>query len=94
MKGLTSAQTNDFLKQYGLNVISEPPKKTILLKFLEQFNNFLTYILLGAAFFSFLIGEEVDGILIVSIVIINAFFGLYQEKKAEESLSLLKKNDH
>ena len=91
MKGLTSAQTNDFLKQYGLNVISEPPKKTILLKFLEQFNNFLTYILLGAAFFSFLIGEEVDGILIVSIVILNAFFGLYQEKKAEESLSLLKK---
>lgn len=90
IKGLTSTQANRFLKQYGLNVISEPPKKNILLKFFEQFNNFLTLLLIGAAILSFFLGESVDGLLIIAIVVLNALFGLYQEAKAEESLKALK----
>jgi len=91
MKGLTSSQANQFLTKYGLNLISEPPKKNILIKFFEQFNNFLTLLLIGAAIFSFFLKEPIDGFLIISIVILNAFFGLYQEAKAEESLKALKK---
>ncbi|OQY64705.1 hypothetical protein B6D29_04670, partial [Microgenomates bacterium UTCPR1] len=90
IKGLTSTQASRFLKQYGLNVISEPPKKNILLKFFEQFNNFLTLLLIGAAILSFFLGESVDGLLIIAIVVLNALFGLYQEAKAEESLKALK----
>lgn len=91
MKGLTSAQAKQFLNQYGLNIISEPPKKNIFIKFFEQFNNFLTLLLIGAAVFSFFLGETVDGSLIIAIVFLNAIFGLYQEAKAEESLKALKK---
>lgn len=91
MKGLTSVQAKQFLNQYGLNIISEPPKKNIFIKFFEQFNNFLTYLLIGAAVFSFFLGETVDGSLIIAIVFLNAIFGLYQEAKAEESLKALKK---
>lgn len=91
MRGLTSAQAERFLNQYGLNIISEPPRKNILVKLFEQFNDFLTILLILAAFFSFLIGENIDGTLIVSIVILNGFFGIYQEAKAEESLAVLKK---
>lgn len=90
MKGLTQTQADEFLKQFGQNVISEPPKKNIVLKFFEQFNNFLTLLLIGAAVFSFFLKEPIDGGLIISIVILNAFFGLYQEAKAEESLKALK----
>src|SRR3989304_7516289 len=90
MKGLTSNQANQFLSQYGPNVISEPSKKNIFVKFFEQFNNFLTMLLIGASVFSFLLGEGSDGALIIAIVILNAFFGLYQEAKAEESLKALK----
>ncbi len=90
MKGLTSQQADSFLKQYGLNVISEPPKNNFIIKFFEQFNNFLTILLIFAAIFSLLIGETVDGILVFAIVVLNAFFGLYQEGKAEESLKVLK----
>ncbi|MCL4363721.1 cation-translocating P-type ATPase [Patescibacteria group bacterium] len=90
MKGLTSQQADSFLKQYGLNVISEPPKSNFIIKFFEQFNNFLTILLIFAAIFSLLIGETVDGILVFAIVVLNAFFGLYQEGKAEESLKVLK----
>jgi len=90
MKGLTQSQVDNFLKQYGPNVISEPPKKSILIKFIEQFNNFLTLLLIIAAIFSIILGENIDGILILAIVVLNAFFGLYQEAKAEESLKALK----
>ena len=90
MKGLKQNQVDDFLKRYGLNVISEPPKKSIFVKFIEQFNNFLTLLLIIAAIFSIFLGENVDGILILAIVVLNAFFGLYQEAKAEESLKALK----
>jgi Ca2+-transporting ATPase len=90
MKGLTSIQVSQLLIQYGLNVITEQKKKSIFVKFFEQFNNFLTILLIGAAVFSFLLGETLDGGLIIGIVILNGFFGLYQEAKAEESLKALK----
>ncbi|MFA6532518.1 MAG: cation-translocating P-type ATPase [Patescibacteria group bacterium] len=90
MKGLTTAQVSQLLTQYGLNVITEQKKKSIFVKFFEQFNNFLTILLIGAAVFSFLLGETLDGGLIIGIVILNGFFGLYQEAKAEESLKALK----
>lgn len=91
MKGLTSHQSIQLLKQFGPNVIAEQKKKNIFTKFFEQFNNFLTILLLAAAIFSFFIGEKIDGILIISIVVLNALFGIYQEMKAEESISALKK---
>lgn len=91
IKGLTTSQAIKLLNQYGLNVISEQKKKNIFWKLFDQFNNFLTLLLLSAAIFSFFIGEEIDGILIIAIVVLNALFGLYQEAKAEESISALKK---
>jgi Ca2+-transporting ATPase len=91
MNGLTTDQANQLLKQYGQNVLSEGKKKTFFEKFIEQFNNFLTILLLAAAGLSFIIGEPVDGGLIISIVILNALFGIYQEAKAEESIAALKK---
>ncbi|MEK7522285.1 MAG: cation-translocating P-type ATPase [Patescibacteria group bacterium] len=91
MKGLTSAQVSQFLNKYGLNVITEQKKKSFFIKFFEQFNNFLTILLIAAAVLSFLLGETLDGGLIIGIVVLNGLFGLYQEAKAEESLAVLKK---
>ena len=91
LKGLSSEQVSRFLLKYGLNIISEQKKKSFLKKFLDQFNNFLTILLIGADILSFFIGESIDGGLILAIVILNGFFGLYQEAKAEESLAMLKK---
>ncbi len=91
MKGLTSSHADQLLKEYGLNILSEQKKKNILIKFIEQFNNFLTILLLIAAICSFVIGEPIDGGLIFTIVILNGLFGLYQEAKAEESIAALKK---
>ncbi len=91
MKGLTSEQSTQLLVQYGENVLSEGKKKTFIEKLVEQFNNFLTLLLLGAAGLSFIIGEPLDGSLIIAIVVLNALFGIFQEAKAEESIAALKK---
>jgi len=90
MKGLTKERAAQILNKNGLNVISEQKKKPIYIKFFEQFNNFLTILLIIAAVFSLFLGETVDGVLIISIVVLNGFFGIYQEAKAEESLAALK----
>ena len=91
MNGLTTTQSTQLLAQYGQNVLLEGKKKTFFGKFIEQFNNFLTLLLLGAAGLSLIIGEPVDGALIIAIVVLNALFGIYQEAKAEESIAALKK---
>src|SRR3989338_8425703 len=91
MKGLTSNEVEILLEKHGLNEIKEQRKKSIIVKFIEQFNNFLVILLIFAAALSFFVGETVDGVLILGIVILNALFGLYQEGKAEQAIAMLKK---
>ncbi len=88
---LSSPQAEKLLKSYGLNEIKEEKKFTLIKSFFSQFNNFLILLLIGASFVSFFIGEALDAIFILAIVILNAFFGLYQEYQAEKSLQSLKK---
>ena len=42
LKGLTSKQADELLKKHGENTIIEQKKKSLLMKFLEQFNNVFT----------------------------------------------------
>ena len=58
---------------------------------LSQFNNFLVIILIVAAIVSLLLGEIVDALAIMIIVVLNAVVGVIQESKAEAALAALKK---
>lgn len=89
--GLNSEQVEKLLKEVGPNTIKSQSKKSILAKLIEQLADFLVVILLTAAGISFYLGHAVDGGLILTIVVLNAFFGLYQEQKAEDAIELLKK---
>lgn len=89
--GLKSEQLDKKLKEHGLNELKEEGKKSFLSKLLAQFSDFLVLILIGASVISFLVGEVKDATVILAIVIINAFLGLYQEGKAEKALDALKK---
>jgi len=90
-RGITSKKADVLFKQYGPNLIADQKTAPFYIKFLDQFKDFLTLLLIGAAAVSFLVGERVDAILIGAIVVLNALFGLYQEAKAEESIAALKK---
>lgn len=93
--GLSEDEANQRLRQFGYNQLSVKSKKSFLLIFLSQFKSFMIIILLIAAVISGIIGmTEGEGLLdtfvILGILILNAFVGAYQEKKAESSLEALK----
>ena len=90
-EGLTSSQVAELLKQYGQNVIAEQKPLSVFRVLFFQLNNFLTLLLVLAGVVSFAVGERLDAVFIFLIVFLNAFFGFYQEHKAERALLALKK---
>ena len=90
-KGLSSEEAKKRLQQYGPNELAEKKKRSIFQMFFSQFTDFLIIILLVAAGISIVVGEAVDAILIMIIVVLNATLSTIQEAKAEKSLQLLKK---
>ncbi|HLL60612.1 MAG TPA: HAD-IC family P-type ATPase, partial [Candidatus Nitrosocosmicus sp.] len=91
MNGLSSHEAEIRLKKFGLNVIEETKRKTLIAFFIDQLSNLLVILLIIASAISFIVGEHIDAALILAIVFLNALFGIYQEKKAGESIAALKK---
>lgn len=95
--GLTTKEVLKRQKTYGYNQLEAPKKKSLFLRFLSQFADFMIIILILAAFISFfasyLNGEAdfIDPLIIFTIIITNALIGLFQETKAEHSLEALQK---
>ena len=92
--GLTQAEVNKRIAKYGLNELKAENKKSLFVKFLEQFKDFMIIILIIAAIVSGAIsiaeGEAItDSIIILVVVIANAIIGVVQEAKAEKSLEAL-----
>ncbi|MFD2443463.1 calcium-translocating P-type ATPase, SERCA-type [Bacillus sp. CGMCC 1.16607] len=88
--GLSDKQVEQRLKQQGLNELQEGEKQSALLLFFSQFKDFMVLVLLAATLLSGFLGEYIDAIAIISIVIINGILGFFQERKAEKSLQALK----
>jgi Ca2+-transporting ATPase len=89
-RGLTSKQVEQRRKQYGYNMLEEQKNISKWLIFLKQFQDFMVIVLLAATLMAGLLGEYIDAIAIMVIVLINGFIGFFQEQKAEKSLDKLK----
>ncbi len=89
-KGLSSEEALKRLETYGRNELEEEEGTSIWAKIWAQFNDFLIFILLGAALISAFMGESKDALVILVIVIINAALGVYQEGQAEKSVAALR----
>lgn len=96
-KGLVDKEVEKRQKKYGKNILKAKKKKSILIKFFEQFKDFMIITLICAALVSFFVSllkgevDFVDPIIIFLIITLNAFLGTIQEAKAEKSLEALKK---
>ena len=90
-KGLTSAEAQKRLQQFGPNALTEAPGTTFWQMLLEQFNNFVVLMLIAAALISALLGEYVEAAAIMAIVVLNATLGVVQERRAEQALAALRK---
>lgn len=88
--GLSSEKASQLLNEHGENVLTEGKKKSTLQVFLSQFADLLVIILITAAVISMLSGNVESTIVIVAVILLNAFLGTVQHKKAEKSLDSLK----
>lgn len=89
--GLSHAEAQKRLAQYGANEFSEHKKPSIFFLFLDQLKSPLIYILIVAALISLFVGEYSDAVIIVIVILLNAIIGVIQEAKAEKALEELKK---
>lgn len=89
-KGLTEKEVRKRKLETGENKISEGKRISPLVLFLNQFKDFMVFVLLVATLISGLLGEYIDAITIIAIVFLNAILGFVQEIRAERSLAALK----
>ena len=94
--GLTAEEAKKRQEEYGLNELKAKKKKSLFVKFLEQFKDFMIIILIISAIISGVVGVAqgegfADTIIILVVVVVNAIIGVAQENKAEKSLEALQK---
>ena len=89
--GIAGPEALERLKKYGPNELERTPKPGLIARLKEQFSDTLVLILLGATLVSALLGEYVDAVVILAIVVLNAVIGIVQEYKAEEALESLER---
>ncbi|MCK4335322.1 MAG: calcium-translocating P-type ATPase, SERCA-type [Candidatus Aenigmarchaeota archaeon] len=89
--GLGEEEAESRLRKFGYNELRKEKGISRIEIFVSQFKSFLILILIAATIFSALVGEVIDAIAIIVIVILNAIFGFVQEYKAEKTIDALKK---
>ncbi|HHU52517.1 MAG TPA: cation-translocating P-type ATPase [Clostridiaceae bacterium] len=89
--GLDSTEAERRQAIYGANQLEAEQAVPLWKKILEQFKDVMIIVLIIAAIISGVLGELIDSILIIAIVLINAILGVYQEGKAEKAIEALQK---
>lgn len=88
--GLTTKEVKKRQAEYGSNELQQKKKKTIGKMILEQLTDKMIIILLIASALSFILGEKIEGFVILFIISINIVISVIQEKKASNALEALK----
>ncbi len=90
VEGLTQAQAEERLGEYGPNEIQAAKRISAWEILIEQFKNVLILILLGATVLSLFLGHGVESIVIAVIVLFAVFLGFIQEYRAERAIEALR----
>lgn len=90
-RGLSEVEARERRSQHGPNVIPRPPGRGLAGLLLDQFKDFMILVLLGAAVVSGLIGDLVDTLVILVIVLLNAAIGFAQAWRADRAIATLRK---
>jgi Ca2+-transporting ATPase len=90
-RGLSAAEAQSRLAKYGPNRLAESPPTPLSKKILAQFLELFVLILIGAALIAAALGEWLDAVAILAIVILNSTLSFLQEEKAQRELAALKK---
>lgn len=97
VNGLTSSEVSQRLERSQKYLLKDEKKQSFLSKFFAQIKELMILVLLFSGVLSIVIGiventsgEIIDGSIILGIVVMNALFGIYQERKSEKAIERLK----
>ena len=93
-EGLSQEEARLRLSEYGPNKLAEKKKTPLIVRFFKQMADPMILVLIAAAVVSLVTavinGEGfADVIIIMTVVVINAVLGVYQENKAEKAIEAL-----
>ncbi len=92
LQGLSTAEAQQRLQQYGPNMLAGKKKESGLQAFLRQYKDFMQIILVAAAVISLVFTRELSTtVVLLGLTVFNAVLGMRQESKAEASLAALEK---
>ncbi len=90
INGLNSSEAQKRTGEHGKNELVEEKKAGPVRLFLSQFMDILIFILIIAAVAAYYVGDTLDAIVILIVVLINAVVGFIQEYRAEKAMEKLK----
>ncbi len=90
-RGLASAEAKRRLAQYGPNALAQAHERSTLIIFLAQFRSLIVALLVAATVIAFALGENIEAVAILVVIVLNAGIGFFTEWKAEQALSALQK---
>lgn len=89
VNGLTSNEASKRQKRYGLNELPKKKPDSILKIFISELLDPIVLLLIVAIVASLSVGEIVDALAILFIIIVDLIMGTYQEKKASNTAEAL-----
>jgi Ca2+-transporting ATPase len=89
--GLAQGEARVRLERFGPNELLEKKRRHPLAIFFAQFEGLIIWVLIVASLVSGFLGEWLDALAILAIIVLNAVLSLIQEFRAEKSLAALKK---
>ena len=89
--GLSSTEASTRRRKYGPNTLPKKKKDSIIKIFFHEFADPIVLLLVVAIIVSLIVGEIIDAIAILLIVLADAIIGTYQENKANNTADALSK---
>ncbi|TDI78823.1 MAG: hypothetical protein E2O81_01445 [Betaproteobacteria bacterium] len=88
---LSQVEAERRLEHHGPNQLKTPEQQGSFIRFLIQFHNVLSYVLLAAAMMTAFIKQSIDTGVILDVVVINAFIGFIQEDEVKKVLDAIRR---
>jgi Ca2+-transporting ATPase len=88
--GLSSAETQKRLQQFGPNQLPLKAGDGPLKILFRQIHNPLIYVLLGSGLLAIVMGKGTDGLVVLGVVLVNALIGFVQEYRSGKELAALR----
>ena len=89
LQGLSETEVQQRIRRYGFNRLRPHKKSDALTLLFGQFKSPIILILIFAAGLSLFLGDRIDALIILGIVLVSGFLGFWQEHSAADAVKKL-----